>query len=393
MTKPTVCIALICLSVFSLTPKADASLWDGLTGYWPLDALNAEDASGNGLDGTVSGIVEATEDRFGTPDGAMLFAGFAEDYVDLGDTEELRIAGPMTLAAWVVLDGGNTNNGRIISKSGAGGNRSWSLNIESGNSDPTFQVAVSGDTNLSVRDVDPLPQDEWVHMAGIYRPGQQTEIYVNGQLKDVMDVDVPDSQFSDNGLPVLIGARNQCGNCGWMGSIDDVAVWSRALNADEILRLFEDGLNASVPGDFSQDGVLNVADINDLTMQSASGLNPAAYDLNHDNQVDQADVEVWIGNLYVSWMGDANLDGEFNSGDLVVVLSSGTYEADVDAAWSSGDFNGDGRTNSSDLVAALAGGGYEQGPRPAVAVPEPWTARLLLSGMPLAALTRVLRRH
>ena len=49
---------------------------------------------------------------------------------------------------------------------------------------------------------------------------------------------------------------------------------------------------------------------------------------------------MWIGDLFNSWVGDANLDGEFNSGDLVVVLASGAYEQDVTAVWESGDFNG-----------------------------------------------------
>jgi hypothetical protein len=76
------------------------------------------------------------------------------------------------------------------------------------------------------------------------------------------------------------------------------------------------------------------------------------------------------------------LDREFNSGDLVTVLASGTYEANVDSLWETGDFNGDGRTNSGDLVEALAGGGYEQGPPPAVnAVPEPNSGLLLALGL------------
>jgi hypothetical protein len=76
--------------------------------------------------------------------------------------------------------------------------------------------------------------------------------------------------------------------------------------------------------------------------------------------------------LFHSWIGDADLDGQFNSGDLVIVLASGSYEAEVDSVWSTGDFNGDGRSSSSDLVAALADGGYELGPRATIeAVPEP----------------------
>jgi hypothetical protein len=88
--------------------------------------------------------------------------------------------------------------------------------------------------------------------------------------------------------------------------------------------------------------------------------------------VNEADVKVWIKDLFESWVGDADLDGEFNSSDLVQMLTSGTYESGGDSVWSTGDFNGDGRTNSTDLVAALTDGGYELGPRAAVAaVPEP----------------------
>ena len=125
-------------------------------------------------------------------------------------------------------------------------------------------------------------------------------------------------------------------------------------------------------GDFNTNGILDGPDIDDLTAQSAMGTNPSAYDLNNDTLVDVNDVNVWVKDLFRSWIGDANLDGEFNSGDLVVVLASGTYELDTDAVWSTGDFNGDGRADSGDLVAALSDGGYELGPRAAVAaVPEP----------------------
>jgi hypothetical protein len=137
-----------------------------------------------------------------------------------------------------------------------------------------------------------------------------------------------------------------------------------------------------VTGDFNGNGVLDLPDVDDLTGQSAGGTNPAAYDLNSDSLVNDGDVGVWVKDLANSWIGDANLDGEFNSADLVNVLASGTYEADVPSVWSTGDFNGDGRTNSSDLVAALSDGGYELGPRAAVAaVPEPSSCALLICGL------------
>ncbi len=144
-----------------------------------------------------------------------------------------------------------------------------------------------------------------------------------------------------------------------------------------------------VAGDFNGDGVLDAGDIDDLTGQSATDANNAAYDLNADSQVDSADVKVWVKDLFKSWVGDANLDGEFNSSDLVAVLSSGTYEVDINAVWSSGDFNGDGRANTSDLVTALADGGYEAGPVAAVrAVPEPLSGTLFAIACGLLAAVR-----
>jgi hypothetical protein len=140
-------------------------------------------------------------------------------------------------------------------------------------------------------------------------------------------------------------------------------------------------LMAPTPGDFNNNGVLDAADIDDLTRQSAAGADPEAFDLNGDAVVNRDDVNVWVKDLFHGWIGDANLDGEFNSGDLVAVLTSGTYEANIDSVWSTGDFNGDGRTNSGDLVAALTDGGYELGPRAAVAaVPEPHAFALMIFG-------------
>ena len=77
---------------------------------------------------------------------------------------------------------------------------------------------------------------------------------------------------------------------------------------------------------------------------------------------------------YFTFFGDSNLDGEFNSGDLVAVFQAGEYENGVAAnsTWATGDWNGDTEFDTRDLVFAFRDAGFEAGTRQQeLAVPEP----------------------
>ena len=100
----------------------------------------------------------------------------------------------------------------------------------------------------------------------------------------------------------------------------------------------------------------------------------------------------YVHNILGTWFGDSNLDGEFNSSDLVLVFSEGLYETGDKAGWAAGDWDGDMQFGSSDLVTAFIDGGYEAGPRPdaVVAVPEP--SALVLAFVAALGLLRLRRR-
>lgn len=137
-------------------------------------------------------------------------------------------------------------------------------------------------------------------------------------------------------------------------------------------------------GDVNGDGLVNGADINDLTGAIASGDTSSNYDVNGDGSVNGADRGYLVEDLLMTYFGDSNLDGEFNSADFVAVFTFGQYEDGIagNSSWESGDWNGDGEFDSSDFVTAFTAGGYELGPRAAVsAVPEPATATLLALGL------------
>lgn len=126
-----------------------------------------------------------------------------------------------------------------------------------------------------------------------------------------------------------------------------------------------------IQGDFDGDDSLSVFDVDALTDVIASEANESKFDLNQDGTVDSADHTKWVKELAGTWFGDANLDGEFNSGDLIGVFQAGKYETEQVASWSEGDWNGDRLVNTADLITAFQDGGYEKGPSAVASVPEP----------------------
>lgn len=144
------------------------------------------------------------------------------------------------------------------------------------------------------------------------------------------------------------------------------------------------------PCDIDGDGNCNDIDIDAIATAVLDGSADLKYDMDGDGVVADADRIFYVESTLGTWVGDANLDGEFASSDFVAVFIFGGYEDGVpgNAGWASGDWNGDLDFTSSDFVAAFISGGFELGPRAAVAaVPEPagftlgWLAAIALVGM------------
>ena len=70
----------------------------------------------------------------------------------------------------------------------------------------------------------------------------------------------------------------------------------------------------------------------------------AEFDLNSGDVVDFEDRKLWVEDSAFknTWIGDANLDLEFNSCDMVQVFAAGKYEKPGETAtWEEGDWNGE----------------------------------------------------
>jgi hypothetical protein len=115
------------------------------------------------------------------------------------------------------------------------------------------------------------------------------------------------------------------------------------------------------PGDFDGDGDVDVTDLEALNEAVKSGSSQFDFDVNFDLSVDFNDVLSWIKCSKGTCIGDVNLDGVFNSSDLIQLFAQGVYESGESATWTSGDWNGDFKFDSSDLLVAFQEGCYQAG--------------------------------
>lgn len=112
-------------------------------------------------------------------------------------------------------------------------------------------------------------------------------------------------------------------------------------------------------------------------------------DFDADGDVDLDDRRHWVHDVKHTYFGDSNLDGTFDSKDLVAVFTAGEYEDAVlkNSTWQTGDWNLDCEFNTKDMVLAFQDGGYRANAA-AQSVPEPATCGLLLVGATLLAARR-----
>ncbi|MFZ2863482.1 MAG: LamG-like jellyroll fold domain-containing protein [Ignavibacteriaceae bacterium] len=224
-------IILIIVSSFGI---AQSSLDSGLVAYYPFNG-NANDESGRGNNGTVNGA-SLTQDRFGINNRAYQFDGI-NDYISIADnpnlfSDELTISWWYKLtetpgAAWVVI--GWVDGGHRYQQFFSGGQLSYfngyNLTAPGLYFNPIY--------NLNYLNV-------WKHIVVTYQKTSATtsttSIYVDGELKQTDNHTLAMDYAS--GIEFKIG-KNVNGNF-FKGALDDFRIFSRVLNQNEIVELYND---------------------------------------------------------------------------------------------------------------------------------------------------------
>ena len=230
-TKRACWIAALCLAAAPLMAQ-DAP--EGLVGAWMMDEFTGGkvlDSSGNGLDGEASGEPGLVAGKY---NGGLEFTG--SDMVKVPHDPLLNLEN-FTLAAWVNIPGVSGAWQIIASKENRGPigrNYGMFANINTG------VVHYSFTTNNGWKSFDaatPVTDGEWHHVAATY-DGNAFILYLNAEI----DAQTAPGTKPDNHENALFIGGCDIGGYWMTGVIDEVALFDRALSADEIGGLMEGGL-------------------------------------------------------------------------------------------------------------------------------------------------------
>ena len=257
---------------------------DGLVAYYPFNG-NANDASGNGNNGTVSGAT-LTANKDGDAEKAYEFTvnengGWGNPQQEITvDYNTSMNSNTITLSAWVFprikpgsyadrpltifgrwADGVSnevfrfqiTYDQNTTESAGAGANKIFlqiSNASSNGNTSNNSEFFKGGD----------IPFNQWTHVAVTY-DGSVGKVYQNGQLvaEDQIDVNI-----NAGGSALNIGSLKSSNGTWYLfdGKLDELGYWNKVLSAEKIGNLFSNSADILLNGTISAENnqIKNVAD-------------------------------------------------------------------------------------------------------------------------------------
>lgn len=218
-----------------LVSNGSSFLDSGLVAYYPFDG-DANDKSGHGHNGTVNGAV-LSSDQAGKPNSAYSFDG-NESYIAIPDGIVRYDVHSFSISAW--LFSSDNNSRRIAIYLGA---TEGEVEVDITDQKITFNVNIDGVWHTASTDTF---TDKWFHVVAIYRRGESCQLWVNGFEKSQAAIPSGDlfrthaSHHSTIGsyAPAYPDHARTYGLGRWHGTIDQVRIYNRSLEPDEIKMLF-----------------------------------------------------------------------------------------------------------------------------------------------------------
>ena len=236
MKKLKTFTGIACVLAMLITAQAQSFITNGLVAYYPFNG-NANDASGNGNNGTVNGAT-LTTNRFGNANSAYYFNGGTTS-VSVLNSASLNLYQNLTVSVWVKtssLNSGAADPAALVARGGLYvANTQWMLRLNS-NSNFTFWV---GDGNSDAEYVTSgvYTKGYWESYAVTFNSTNKLiSLFINGIL-DATYTSAYTAQ-SNSAIAFILGNQVDTQHA-FTGSLDDVRIYNRALSTNELAQLFQ----------------------------------------------------------------------------------------------------------------------------------------------------------
>lgn len=175
----------------------------------------------------------AASNRIKIPGNSLSFTG--TNNVSVTSAASIQITGDMTIAAWVKVT--NTSNYRpIVEKATSNKANPYELyigaDVEGGNAGKLKFIRGDGSTVVGIWSSTAVPTGSWQFVA-VTQVGTAVTFYLNGKPDGTGTIS---TSTTDAGGALLVGRRPDGLN--FLGNIDDVWIYSRALSAQEIQDIY-----------------------------------------------------------------------------------------------------------------------------------------------------------
>ncbi|MBV7270321.1 LamG domain-containing protein [Winogradskyella luteola] len=251
---------LLFLSILALTLVVSCSdnddnsndtvnLSQGLVAHYSLNG-NADDASLNNFDGTITGNPELFENAISGDGNSYKFTN-DNPFITTSVEIDNNLGSGSSFSAWVYLNDTDFT-GRILSNFNGDDPNDANCNKRVGF---VFGVTDNGAINVFYASSSPLyygritateslETEKWHHIVATWdgrRTSSSFKIYIDGERRDVDDFQAgQETSFCDSYIqsdqPFLIGLGTcETGPCSpFKGAIDEVRIYDRVINSDEI---------------------------------------------------------------------------------------------------------------------------------------------------------------
>lgn len=235
---------LIFIAMVFALPVFAQNLQEGLVGYWAFDG-NADDSSGNGYNGAENGDLKYVPGKF---DQALDLENTGA-YIVVPNSQDVKLLSTDTYTVAVYVKPSNTNHGDILFHGlGCSTWASWFMGVAGGEPDApliannfVFAVRTSNGSAYTGVSAEAI-EGEWVHVAATY-DGSVLTLYVDSEEKNSVETgDLP----WDSGENLQMGGDSGCSGRSWYtGLLDDVRIYNRALNENEVAQLVKGAMAVS----------------------------------------------------------------------------------------------------------------------------------------------------